>query len=549
MFKKGVVLTVVMATVTAMLSGCGMDAFGWGEKKQATHSTEEKQVLRMTTDADPPTLDSSMAMDGDSFTVLNNVMEGLIRLDKDNKPQPAMAEAMPKVSQDKKLYTFKIRKEAKWSDGKPVRAQDFVYAWKRALNPRLKLESAVILFPIENAQAYYTGQLPETTLGVKALDDRTLEVKLTYPTPYFLSMLASAAYLPQRQDIVEKNGRKYGSGKNTMVYNGPFVLSKWHHEQGYQYKKNSNYWDAKTVRLDKVNVKIVNDAVDAMNEYTTGKTDLSPLSDNLVKAFKSGNEYLSVDRGATFLLVYNNRMQFFQNEKVRKALSLAIDREELVKGVLKNGSRPAQGMVPDDIDDAYGKPFRQDAGNLTKFDVTEAKRMMDQGMRELGITSPPTLQLSVNDDDRKKIALFLQEQWKNNLGIEVSINPRAVRQKLEAEQRGMFNLSLVRWVGRYNDPMSFLEIGHSQSRINIGRWSNSNFDRLIEKSKVTTDLKQRNEDLVKAEKIVMDESGVVPLFYESQAYVQKPYVKQLYRLPIGPEYTLKWAYIQGKQQK
>lgn len=535
-----------------MLSGCGLiDSLGWGDKKKAAPAEEEKekQVLRMTTEADPPTLDSATALDGSSFNVLNNVMEGLMRLDKDNKPQPAMAEAMPKVSADKKSYTFKIRKNAKWSDGKAVKAQDFVYAWKRALNPRLKLQSAVILFPIVNAQAYYGGQLPETTLGIKALDDRTLQVNLRYPTPYFLSMLASAAYLPQRQDIVKKYGQEYGTNKDTMVYNGPFILSKWKHEQGYQYKKNKGYWDAKTVQLEKADVKIVSDSVSAMNDYTSNRSDLSPLSDKLVKAFQSGNEYQSVDRGATFLLVFNNRMKFFQNKKIRKALSLAIDRDELVNGVMKNGSRPAKGMVPDGIDDAHGKTFRKDAGTLTHYDAAEAKQLLNEGMKELGISTPPTLQLSVNDDDRKKIALFLKNEWKNNLGIDVSISPRAIKQKLAAEQRGMFNLSLVRWIGRYNDPMSFLEIGYSQSQVNFGRWSNADFDRLMEKSKVTKDLKQRNEDLVKAEKIVMDDAGVSPLFYESQAYVQKPYVKQLYRLPIGPEYSLKWTYIQGREQQ
>ncbi|SDX05496.1 oligopeptide transport system substrate-binding protein [Marininema mesophilum] len=552
MKKKGVVLTVVIFTVATMLSGCGLiDSLGWGDKKKAAPAEEEKekQVLRMTTEADPPTLDSATALDGSSFNVLNNVMEGLMRLDKDNKPQPAMAEAMPKVSADKKSYTFKIRKNAKWSDGKAVKAQDFVYAWKRALNPRLKLQSAVILFPIVNAQAYYGGQLPETTLGIKALDDRTLQVNLRYPTPYFLSMLASAAYLPQRQDIVKKYGQEYGTNKDTMVYNGPFILSKWKHEQGYQYKKNKGYWDAKTVQLEKADVKIVSDSVSAMNDYTSNRSDLSPLSDKLVKAFQSGNEYQSVDRGATFLLVFNNRMKFFQNKKIRKALSLAIDRDELVNGVMKNGSRPAKGMVPDGIDDAHGKTFRKDAGTLTHYDAAEAKQLLNEGMKELGISTPPTLQLSVNDDDRKKIALFLKNEWKNNLGIDVSISPRAIKQKLAAEQRGMFNLSLVRWIGRYNDPMSFLEIGYSQSQVNFGRWSNADFDRLMEKSKVTKDLKQRNEDLVKAEKIVMDDAGVSPLFYESQAYVQKPYVKQLYRLPIGPEYSLKWTYIQGREQQ
>ncbi|PTX64291.1 oligopeptide transport system substrate-binding protein [Melghirimyces profundicolus] len=532
------------------LGGCGPieQIREWlPETGKETHARAEKeeQVLRLTTEAEPPNLDSAEAIDGNSFNVLNNVMEGLMRLDQDNKPQPAMAEDF-EVSDDKKTYTFQIREGARWSDGKPVTAQDFEYAWKRALDPEKKLESAYILFPLENARAYYSGQLPVTAVGVKALDDRTLRVRLDEPVPYFLSLTASAAYYPQRKDIIEKFGSDYAKEEDKMVYNGPFVLKDWEHEQSYRLVKNESYWDAGSVKLDEAQVRIIPDSVEATNLYTSGEVDMAPLSDSLVQAFKGNPEFVPVERGATFLLLYNTNMTFFSNTKIRKAFSLAIDREQLVQDVLKNGSRPAKGMVPDSISGYNDEPFRKQAGKLLDTDVEEARRLLKEGMQELGISYLPQIELNVNDDDRKKIALNLKQQLKSTLGVDIVINPKTMKQKLKAEQAGYFHLSLVRWIGRYNDPMAFLEIGHSQSRVNLGRWSDPTFDKLIVQSKFNTDLKKRDTDLAKAEEIVMNQAGVSPLFYETQAYIQKPYVKNLYRSPVGAEYTLKWVYIDGR---
>lgn len=531
-----------------ILTGCGPleEWLPWKEKKNADAS-KDKQVLSLTADAEPPQLDSAEAVDGDSFNVLNNVMEGLMRLDKKNEPQPAMAEDFPKVSDDKRSYTFKIRKDARWSDGEPVTAQDFEYAWKRVLDPEKQLESAYILFPLENAQAYYGRKLPATTVGVKALDKRTLQVRLDEPIPYFLSLTASAAYYPQRKDIVEKYRKKYATEKDKLVYNGPFVISDWKHEHSYQLVPNKKYWDRKQVKLDQVHVKIVPDAVEATNLYTSGEVDMAPLSDNLVQAFNSNPDFVSVDRGATFLMLYNTRQPFFSNSKVRKAISLAIDRDSLASDVLKNSSRPAKGMVPDSIVGSRHEPFRKKAKDLLDYNPEQAKELLEEGMRELNISKPPSIQLNVNDDSRKKIALFLQEQLKNNLGMEIEINPQPMKQKLDAEMKGKFDLSLVRWIGRYDDPMAFMEVGHSQSRVNFGHWNDPDFDKLIAKAKHNTDFEQRDQDMIKAEKIVMAQAGVSPLFFESQAYIQKPYVKNLFRSPVGAEYSLKWTYIDGRQ--
>jgi oligopeptide transport system substrate-binding protein len=543
MRRKVYALAAVLFTVSWLLSACSLSG------NTAQGGPNEPQVLNLVVDSEPPNLDSATLIDGTSITVLNNVMEGLMRLDKDNKPVPAMAVDFPEISPDKKTYTFKIR-DAKWSDGEPVKAQDFEYAWKRALDPKTKSEYAYILYPIKNAEEYNQGKVSENKVGVKALDDSTLQVKLKEPIPYFLSLTAFATYFPQREDIIEKYGKQYAKDPDKMVYNGPFVLSRWEHDQGLQYRKNDEYWDKNNVYLTEVNVKIVPDSTQAMSLYTSGQVDVAPLDDNLVEVFKNNKEYLPVTRGSTYYIIFNTDDAFLANKNIRKAISLAIDRDDLVKDVLKNGSEPAGGVVPPSIMGYNNQSFRDQAPAQPDYDPALAKQYFEKGLQELGLSAPPSdLTLMVYDDDRKKVAVAIQEQLETNLGLKVAIDPKPFKQKLNLEKKGYFEMSVGRWVGDYNDPMTFLDVWKSDSPVNFGDWKNPNFDRLIDTSKQTTNYQERNENLIKAEKMLIDDAALAPLYYESKSFVQKTYVHNLVRHPIGPEYSLKWAYIKGKAKQ
>jgi len=543
MRRKVYALAAVLFAVSWLLSACSLS----GNTTQG--GPNEPQVLNLVVETEPPNLDSAKAADGTSITVLNNVMEGLMRLDKDNKPVPAMAVDYPEISPDKKTYTFKIR-DAKWSDGEPVKAQDFEYAWKRALDPKTKSEYAYILYPIQNAEEYNQGKVSANKVGVKALDDTTLQVKLKDPIPYFLSLTAFPTYFPQREDIIKKYGSQYAKESENMVYNGPFVLSRWEHDQGFQYRKNEEYWDKNNVYLTEANVKIVPDSTQAMSLYTSGQVDVAPLDDELVEVFKNNKEYLPVTRGITYFIIFNTDDAFLANDNIRKAISLAIDRDDIVKDVLKNGSEPAGGVVPPSIMGYNNQSFREQAPANPKYDLTLAKQYFEKGLQELGLSAPPEdLTINVYDDDRKKVAVAIQEQLETNLGLKVAIDPKPVKQKLKLETEGHFQMSVGRWVGDYNDPMTFLEIWKSESPVNFGDWKNPDFDRLIESAKQTTNYQERNENLIKAEKELIDDAAIAPLYYESQSFVQKTYVHELIRHPIGPDYSLKWAYIRGKAKQ
>lgn len=542
--SKSFIFIITFLLLTACNENSLVELFG-----NLSSKPKEPQVLRLTADADPPDLDSATTLDGNSFNVLNNVMEGLTRLDGNNRPQPAMALDYPHISKDQKTYTFRIRK-AVWSDGQPVKAQDFEYAWKRVLNPATQSKSAIKLYPILNAEEYNTGRARAEDVGVKALDDHTLQVTLKHPIPYFLSLTASATYLPQRKDIVEKHGKNYAKSPDKMVYNGPFVLSNWKHEQSFQYKKNENYWDKEHVALDRVDVKIVKDYTKAVGLYLSNKLDVAPLNSRIYEGFKNNKERVTIMRGAVMFMMFNTQNKFFSNPKIRKAFQLSIDRQQLVNEVLNNGSVPAGGMVPPTISAYNGQPFRNQTKDYLEFDPVKARKLLKEGLNEEHLDQvPKRLILNVNDDDRKRIALFLKEQLAENLGVEILINPLQLRQKIGMEKKGIFQFTLVRYIGDYNDPMAFLEIATSKSQVNFGRWNNRAFDLLILKSKRNRFYEDRNKDLIKAEQIVINDVAVVPLYYEAQSFLQKPYVKRLYRHPIDAEYSLKWVSIEGKQSQ
>ncbi|PTM58038.1 peptide ABC transporter substrate-binding protein [Desmospora activa] len=532
MKQIGLWAMVLLLAGIGSLSGCSSNVGG------------NSGVLQLTVDADPPTLDSAFALDGNSYNLLNNVMEGLMRLNKDNEPEPAIAEKMPEVSDNGRVYTFRIREDAQWSDGQPVRAQDFEYAWKRILHPETGSPVAFNLFSLENATAYMQGQVEAEEVGVTALDERTLKVTLVEETPHFLQMIATSPFLPVRQDQVEQSKGKFGSEADQMVYNGPFTLTEWQHEQSLTLKKNDHYWDEQVVQLGEVQIQVVKDATEALGMYTSDDVDVVPLNAVTFAAFKSSPELVTHQRGALLMIMFNSEEAPFDNKNIRKAFHLAIDRERMVQEVLKNGSRPAVGMVPPVIHDHKGESFRDQAEDKIKFAPDEAKKLLKKGLKEEKIKKLPDIVISVTDDDRRNLALFLQQEWKQHLGAKVQISPQPVAQKMDRDAAGQFQMSIVRWIGLYDDPMSFLEIGTTDNPVNFGRWSNQQFDLTLQKAKGNPDSAWRETDLIEAEKVVTEEAGVAPLYYESQAFIQKPHVKNLFRHPIGPELSLKWATIE-----
>jgi oligopeptide transport system substrate-binding protein len=531
-------LFAALLVAALVLSACS--PFGGGKQ-----GGSGGQVLNLMERDEPPNLDSAKSTDAISFTILANVEEGLYRLDKDGKPVLGMAAAEPQVSPDKKTYTFKLR-DAKWSDGKPVTAHDFEYAWKRALDPKTASEYAYILYPVLNAEKYNTGGGKADDVGVKALDDKTLEVKLERPIPFLNYLLAFPTYLPQRKDIVEKYGEKYALEASNMVFNGPYVLSEWKHNQSFTYKKNDNYWNKDNVKLDTVKVQIVKDAGTALNLYKTGKLDYTTLGSDFIDAYKNSPERVAYFDSSVWYLEMNQTKAFFKNQKIRKAIAEAIDKKTFTDKLLKDGSEPAGALVPPQIY-VQGKEFRSIATANVQFNPTEAKQLLQQGLKELGMSSAPSIELLSSDTTTaKRDAQFVQNQLQTNLGLKVTVAPVPFKERLKRTKEGNFDIALMGWSADYNDPMTYLDLFMSDNPQNRGKYSNPQYDALIKKSKENPNFEERAKDLVKAEQMIMDDAGVAPLYYRKMNVLVKPYVKDLSFNAIGPEYSLEYAHIEGK---
>jgi oligopeptide transport system substrate-binding protein len=521
-------------------------------KDPATEKPAEPQVLNILDGEEIPSMDSSQATDAVSFEVMNNVMEGLYRLDKDNKPTPGVAEKHD-LSEDGTVYTFHLNPNAKWSDGSKVTANDFVYAWRKALHPDTLSEYAYIMGPVKNANAIQTdgdplfGKVEE--LGVEAVDESTLKVTLEAPAPYFLGLTGFATFYPQKEEFVKKQADKYALEANTLLYNGPFVLNEWKHNEGWQYKKNDNYWDKDNVKLDEINVKIVKDVATSVNLYETGQTDITGLSMEYVDQYKDHEDLYTRGEASVFFLRLNQKTEALKNANIRKAIDMAYDKQSMVDVLLNNGSTPAYYLVPGDFTPGPdGEDFRKTNGNFGGYDLEKAKELWAAGLKELGKESLELELLNYDSDGAKKMGEFFKNQLEKNLpGIKVSIKAQPFKQKLELESKGEYDFSYAGWGPDYQDPMTFLDMFVTDGAHNQMGYSNPDYDKLINDAKKETDQQKRWEMMLEAEKVLFEDQAISPLYQRGVTGLQKPYVKDLAHHLFGADVSYKWAYIEGKQ--
>ncbi|HHT7237398.1 MULTISPECIES: peptide ABC transporter substrate-binding protein [Bacillus] len=561
--KKMKKLTAVVVPVLAMSVALTACSGSGGEKKTSTtsNSGEEKksdikyaakQVLNRTENQEIPTMDTSKSTDTLGAQILGNTMEGLYRLDKDNKPIPAAAESSTK-SEDGKKYTFKLRKDAKWSNGDPVTAKDFVYGWQRLLDKNTAAEYAFIAYYIKNAEAINKGEKPGTELGAKAVDDYTLEVELEKPVPYFLNLLAFPSYYPLNEKFVKEKGEKFGLEADTTLYNGPFVMASWKHEQGWQLKKNDKYWDNKTVKLEEINYSVVKEVATKVNLYDTGSIDFTLLSGEFVDKYKSNkDEYGEYSEASTFFLRLNQKRNGqdtpLKSKKLREAIALSIDKKGLANVILNNGSKATDQLVPKGLATGPdGKDYQDTFKNGLKYDTKKGAAAWEEAKKELGKDQVTIELLSYDDGTAKKIADYFKDQIEKNLkGVTVTTKIQPFKQKLKLESAQDYEVSFAGWSPDYSDPMTFIDMFDSKSPYNQMGYSNPKYDEMVKKAgnELLSDPKKRWETLGKAEKLFLEEdAGLVPLYQTGRAYVMKPNVKGIVKHNISPEYSFKWAYV------
>ncbi|PGV68231.1 peptide ABC transporter substrate-binding protein [Bacillus cereus] len=531
---------MVMALVTSVfLTACN-------NKANKSDVEANKQVLNVTVSEEIPSLDTAKTMDGTSAHVMQNIFEGLYVLDDQDHPIPAVAKSF-KRSEDGKKYTFDLRKDAKWSNGDNVTAKDFMFAWKRAINPETASQYASMLFYVKNAKEINKGTMPLDELGVKVINDYKLEVELEQPIPYFLQLLALPIYLPQHESFLKEQGKNYALEPSNLIYNGPFVLEEWKHEQEFQLKKNAAYWDQKKVKLDEINFQIVKDTMTVVNLYEAGNLDRVPINSQFVDKYKGNKDlHMSSDPGIA-MLRFNEKNNALANKKVRQAISFALNKEDFVAHFINNGAKPASGLVPaGHINEETSKDFRKENGDLSSYDLQNAKKIWGEVKKELGVDEVELEFLTYEQDNAKRMAEYIKGDLEKHLqGLTIHIKQQPFKQKLQLEQTGDYDISLTNWGPDYKDPISYLELFTTSNPNNKMNYSNSRYDELIKKAKndFVLDPEKRWEALREAERILLEDAAIAPLYQIGSAYVQKDYVKGIEKHQFGGIYTYKNAYI------
>lgn len=349
-------------------------------------ATIEGGVVNINIGTEPPDMDPQTTTDTVSFQLIGHTFEGLTRLDKDGKAMPGIAKDWD-ISEDGLTWTFNLRDDAVWSNGDPVTAHDFEYAWKRALDPELASQYAFIVYDhIENGLEYYSGEAKEDEVGVKALDDTTLEVKLVNPAPYFDTLVAFGTFMPLNEKYHESVGDKYAADADKMIYNGPFVMSTWDHDSKVVLEKNPDYWNADEIKLETINCAMIKDSNSALNKFLTGELDMVGIpGTQREQVQKEGYELLHYADGSSWYFLFNLEDEILANANIRKALTNAIDRKTFVEKVVQNDSDVGLGFVPPVMPGKSGS-YREEVGDLFKDnDIKAAKEYLEKGIEELGL--------------------------------------------------------------------------------------------------------------------------------------------------------------------
>lgn len=507
--------------------------------KVSDGGSKEGAYYNSLLDSEPNTLDAQKGSDIYGNKIINNINEPLLRMgekeDGTNEILPAAAEKY-EVSDDGLVYTFHLREGMKWEDGQPLTAKDYEYGIKRAVNPATGSESAFLLDPIKNFAKLNgaKGEVNMDELGVKAIDDLTLEVTLENPATYFPTLVPFRVMLPCRQDLVEKYGDKYGAEADTVLSCGPFKISEWTHNSRVTLVKNDDYWDKDNVHVDTVNLPIMTDTNTIMNSFSVGEVDAVRTSlPEWVDKFKGMDEVKNKDVAIPSVgyLTINHQDEFLKNDKIRLALSLAIDKEGLADLVSKGVQKPALGWVPGGME-LEGTDFRKDAGDIyakLREENKDLKALFVEGLKELGKDADPakaniTL-IYTNAPIVKQISEFIQQSVNSKLGTDIKLETMEWPILSGRVQKGDYQLAYLGWTADYNDPSAMLTLFMSTANAVNTYWKSDKYDELVRNAIKATDSKEALKNYEEAEQILADETVIIPLTHGGSIQFYYDFVK------------------------
>ena len=536
--KRLLTLAIAM-TLSVSLVACGGKK-GTSNNTNGKSTTEASdKTLKVQFDVEVASMDPQIAVDGTSFEVLAAVTEGLYSVDEAGSPILAAAESAEK-SEDGLTYTFKL-KDTKWSNGSPVTANDFVFAWRRLVNPKTASEYAFMasIAGLKNADDILAGKKGIEELGVTAKDDKTLVVELSQPVTFFESLMAFVSFYPINEEFYKKSGDSFATSADTILSNGPFKVSSFEPAATtVEVVKNTDYWDAKAVQVDGIKFQVIKEAQQTMLAYQNGDLDVATLAGEQVEQFKADSEFTNVAAGYLWYISPNQKVAGLENENLRKALALSYDKEAIVNNILKDGSVIANFAVPNLLATGPdGKDFRVTANTYLSTDKVKALEYFNKAKSELGKDSF-TYKLMVEDtESAQNVAQFIQSEIQTTLpGFTIELEVMPKKNRVERMQNGDYEAVLTRWGPDYADPMTYLDMWTTDSPNNYGLWSNSEYDEIIQSSKngkLALNPEARWEELKRAESIVMDKAVIFPVYQKGNAVMIKTGVSGIEHHSVG----------------
>ena len=544
-FRKILAMVMALALLCATFTACG-DTSGTSSSAGTSSTASETGdssaaeegetatggsggTLNMRNTMEPTSLNTLLATYAYDFTPINAMIECLYRDDENDVPQPAGAETVD-ISDDKLVYTFHLREDATWSNGDPVVATDYEFAWQQALNPKVASDYAYMLYFIHNAEPYFNGEVEWSEVGVKVIDDYTLEVTLDNPLPYATDLFAFPTLAPINQKFYEEVGAdKYATDAEYFCCNGMYELTEWSHNSQIVFQKREDYWNADAVGPDEIVYKIITDSQAGLNSYLSREIDYTDLDSGEVvqQAEAAGFEVGVKPARSSYYLIVNTEDEFMSNQNLRLALAYSIDKQALVDTVYQNDNQPMTSFTPPAIMGANDSSFQEalvaERGEMYpgSGDLEKAQEYLQAALEELGCTVDE-LNLSIDcadDSLRRNCATFLQEQWRQNLGIEnIAVNSMQTKQVSANRQSGDYCMSLGGWSPDYNDAINFLDLWVTDGGNNDSFWSNEEYDNLIAQATAEADEEVRQQYLFDAEEILAAEMPIIPLYWQCQNY-------------------------------
>lgn len=482
------------------------------------------------------------------FIYINHAFEGLLTKDINGKIVGGSSDKW-EISEDKLKYTFHIREDAKWSDGKKLTADDFVYSYRRVVDPKTASPIAYLMYYIKNAKDINMGKKPIESLGVTAVDENTLTIELENPTLYFEDILASGGcYVPVREDIINKYGDDWTWKPESYIGNGAYKMTERKPDELIAFELNTNYWDYKNQVAKKINFVLIADEYISLNAVRTGDVDFSinapPIGE--IESLIKENLMAVSDIIGVYYLDLNNKDKTLSDKRVRKALSLAIDRNYIVSNIGHGKLIAAESFVPPVVK-GLEKSFREESSNFIiannySNNIIEAKKLLAEAGYPNG-ENFPILEVKVSSGFYTTVLEAIQEMWKNNLNIDVVVRTEESKITLPFRQSGKYQIARTSWTGDYNDPLTMLQIMTSESDINYGGFSNERYDYLINFATTSTNEKDRMEALKEAEAILFEEMPIIPFIYRTDFLVVNPKLKNYIDDPLG-RYRFNYAYIE-----